>query len=160
LPPPPLGPPGSPPPGTVVGATLDDGVVVGVVVLLGPPLWPPPQATDNTSIAAPPSSATVVLGPDLIRSPNLHMRHFAPPTFSYPGASPRKQIRAAKSAETRMARHGDVTGHRERRSASNSLPECTRRAWRCGRRGRTCRAVSSRHWTTDAAPPPLCCRPG
>jgi hypothetical protein len=64
---------------------LDEGVVVGVVVvLLGPPLLPPPQATDITSIAAPPNSASVALGPDLIGSPNLHMRHFALSTFSYP----------------------------------------------------------------------------
>ncbi|OBI42133.1 hypothetical protein A5708_22170 [Mycobacterium colombiense] len=96
-----------------MGATLDDGVVVGVVVLLGPPLWPPPQATDSTSIAAPPNSATVVLGPDLIRSPDLHLRHFAPPTFSYPRARPRKQISAPRSHQTKMAHHAGVMGHRE-----------------------------------------------
>jgi hypothetical protein len=94
---------------------LVDGVVVVVVVVvvLGPPLWPPPQATDNTSIAAPPNSATVVLGPDLIGSPNLHLRHFAPPDFSYPGAPPRKQIRVTKSRQAKMALHPGVTGGSE-----------------------------------------------
>lgn len=106
---------------------LDEGVVVGVVVvLLGPPLLPPPQATDITSNAAPPNSATVVLGPDLIGSPNLHMRHFAPPTFSYPAVRLRKQIAAPGLRQIKVAHRADAMGHRERCSASNSLRECSR----------------------------------